>query len=112
MDLERQTLDVCGGQVEVFSEFVVVAAEPVVVAFELVEPADCVTPCTNRSESGPTGGHRTGAWSWAARSDWIAVPRDPSGWLLSRSTGAVVQVGAGAFEDFVGEGGVGVGDGT
>jgi hypothetical protein len=93
------------------AEFVVVAAEPVVVAFELVEPADCVTPCTNRIraarllsdkrvELGP-------AWS-----DWSAAPRDSSGCLLSRRTGAVVQVGAGAFEDFVGEGGVGDGDGA
>jgi len=48
----------------------------------------------------------------AARSDCSAVPRDASGCLLSRSTDAVAQVGAGAFEDFVGEGGVGVGDGT
>jgi hypothetical protein len=37
---------------------------------------------------------------------------DLSGCLSARSTGAGVQVGAGTFEDFVGEGWVGVGDGT
>jgi hypothetical protein len=110
VDLQRQRLGLHGGQVEVFSEFVV--AEPVVVAFELVEPADCVTPCINRSESGPPGGHRTGAWSGGGAVGLQRRAARPVGCLLSRSTDAVAQVGAGAFEDFVGEGGVGVGDGT
>jgi len=35
-----------------------------------------------------------------------------SGWLLPGSACAAVQVCAGAFEDFIGEGWVGVGDGT
>jgi hypothetical protein len=53
-----------------------------------------------------------------ARSDWSASSRCRAALirigrcLLSRSVGAVAQVGAGAVEDFVGEGGVGVGDGT
>jgi hypothetical protein len=95
----------------VFSEFGFVAAKPVVVAFELIEPADCVTPCINRSESGPPGDHRTGAWRWAARSDWSAAPRDPCVGVCYR-VAPVRLCRSMRAEDFVGEVGVAVGDGT